>query len=46
MAGLLRRRGLDLAPPRQSTPFDGRGAALLVLLATVLVLIPRFRSRR
>jgi MFS family permease len=35
-------RRADLAPPRQSTPFDGRGAALLVLLATVLVLIPRF----
>ncbi|MET9378180.1 MFS transporter [Streptomyces sp. NPDC002992] len=35
-------RRADLAPPRQSTPFDGRGAALLVLLATILVLIPRF----
>ncbi|MEV6204444.1 MFS transporter [Streptomyces sp. NPDC051771] len=35
-------RGADLDPPREGTPFDGRGAALLVLLATSLVLVPRF----
>ncbi|MFF8279582.1 MFS transporter [Streptomyces lateritius] len=35
-------RRADLSVPRQSTPFDGRGAALLVLLATALVLVPRF----
>ncbi|MFF5768183.1 MFS transporter [Streptomyces tanashiensis] len=34
-------RRADLSAPRQSTPFDGRGAALLVLTATALVLIPR-----
>ncbi|MFH8253628.1 MFS transporter [Streptomyces roseolus] len=34
-------RRADLPLPPQSTPFDGRGAALLVLLATALVLIPR-----
>ncbi|MFF8655983.1 MFS transporter [Streptomyces huasconensis] len=31
----------DLAPPPRSTPFDGRGAALLVLTVTALVLVPR-----
>ncbi|MFF0486622.1 MFS transporter [Streptomyces sp. NPDC004435] len=35
-------RRADPTPPPQSTPFDGRGAALLVLLATSLVLVPRF----
>ncbi|MFI9046892.1 MFS transporter [Streptomyces sp. NPDC053427] len=35
-------RRADLSAPQQSTPFDGRGATLLVLLATALVLIPRF----
>ncbi|MEU2503484.1 MFS transporter [Streptomyces sp. NPDC007863] len=35
-------RRADLDPPREGTPFDGRGAALLVLLATSLVLLPRF----
>ncbi|WP_329274819.1 MFS transporter [Streptomyces sp. NBC_00691] len=35
-------RRADLSAPRDTTPFDGRGAALLVLLATALVLIPRF----
>ncbi|GGY08576.1 MFS transporter [Streptomyces tanashiensis] len=35
-------RRADLSAPRQSTPFDGRGAALLVLTATALVLIPRY----
>ncbi|MFB6634091.1 MFS transporter [Streptomyces sp. NPDC056362] len=34
-------RRADLSAPRESTPFDGRGAALLVLTATALVLIPR-----
>ncbi|MER7622922.1 MFS transporter [Streptomyces sp. NPDC126503] len=34
-------RRADLSAPRQSDPFDGRGATLLVLLATALVLIPR-----
>jgi MFS family permease len=34
-------RYADLSAPPRSTPFDGRGAALLVLLATALVLIPR-----
>ncbi|MYR45532.1 MFS transporter [Streptomyces sp. SID5910] len=38
---LVARRA-DPAPPRQSAPFDRRGAALLVLLATFLVLVPRF----
>ncbi|MFF9769999.1 MFS transporter [Streptomyces sp. NPDC014636] len=31
----------DLSAPEQSTPFDGRGAALLVLTATALVFITR-----
>ncbi|MCF2533220.1 MFS transporter [Yinghuangia soli] len=35
-------RRADLAAPEQRTPFDGRGAALLVLAATSLVLIPRY----
>ncbi|MFE5943571.1 MFS transporter [Streptomyces sp. NPDC056480] len=36
-------RHADLtAAPSRTTPFDGRGAGLLVLLATALVLIPRF----
>ncbi|MFI8423417.1 MFS transporter [Streptomyces sp. NPDC085479] len=35
-------RRADLPPPPRSTPFDARGAALLVLLATSLVLLPRF----
>lgn len=35
-------RRADLSAPHQSTPFDGRGAALLVLTATALVLIPRY----
>ncbi|MBL3671705.1 MFS transporter [Streptomyces sp. M2CJ-2] len=35
-------RRADLSAPQQSTPFDGRGAALLVLMATALVLIPRY----
>ncbi|MGW6535457.1 MFS transporter [Streptomyces sp. NPDC055051] len=35
-------RRADPAPPPQSTPSDVRGAALLVLLATSLVLVPRF----
>ncbi|AZM52956.1 MFS transporter [Streptomyces sp. WAC 01529] len=35
-------RRADLSAPRGSTPFDGRGAALLVLTATALVLIPRY----
>ncbi|MFF5701840.1 MFS transporter [Streptomyces sp. NPDC012794] len=35
-------RRADLSAPRQSTPFDGRGAGLLALTATALVLIPRY----
>ncbi|MFI9117026.1 MFS transporter [Streptomyces venezuelae] len=35
-------RRADLSAPRDTTPFDGRGAALLVALATALVLIPRY----
>ncbi|WP_407285004.1 MFS transporter [Streptomyces sp. BP-8] len=35
-------RRADLSTPKQTTPFDGRGAALLVLTATALVLIPRY----
>lgn len=35
-------RRADLSAPPRSTPFDGRGAALLVLTATALVLIPRY----
>ncbi|MFC8132036.1 MFS transporter [Streptomyces sp. NPDC057302] len=35
-------RRADLAAPPSGTPFDGRGAALLVLTATSLVLIPRY----
>ncbi|MGW6570477.1 MFS transporter [Streptomyces sp. NPDC054975] len=35
-------RRADLSAPRESTPFDGRGAALLALTATALVLIPRY----
>ncbi|MGP8300928.1 MFS transporter [Streptomyces inhibens] len=35
-------RRADLSAPKQTTPFDGRGAALLVLTATALVLIPRY----
>ncbi|QEV17827.1 MFS transporter [Streptomyces alboniger] len=35
-------RRADLSAPRRGTPFDGRGAALLVLMATALVLIPRY----
>ncbi|WP_306324493.1 MFS transporter [Streptomyces venezuelae] len=35
-------RRADLSAPRATTPFDGRGAALLVLLATALVLLPRY----
>lgn len=35
-------RRADLSAPRQTAPFDGRGAALLALTATALVLIPRF----
>lgn len=34
-------RRADLSAPPRSTPFDGRGATLLVLTATALVLIPR-----
>ncbi|WP_318208105.1 MFS transporter [Streptomyces sp. SJL17-1] len=34
-------RRADLSAPARTTPFDGRGAALLVLTATALVLIPR-----
>ncbi|WP_338495290.1 MFS transporter [Streptomyces sp. SJL17-4] len=34
-------RRADLSAPARTTPFDGRGAALLVLAATALVLIPR-----
>ncbi|NML51624.1 MFS transporter [Streptomyces sp. R302] len=34
-------RRADPDAPRQTTPFDARGAALLVLLATSLVLVPR-----
>ncbi|WP_055556569.1 MFS transporter, partial [Streptomyces kanamyceticus] len=37
---VLRRADLS-APSSDTTPFDGRGAALLVLTATALVLIPR-----
>ncbi|MFF1294744.1 MULTISPECIES: MFS transporter [unclassified Streptomyces] len=32
------------SPPRANSPFDGRGAALLVLMATALVLVPRYPS--
>lgn len=35
-------RRADLSAPPGSTPFDGRGATLLVLTATALVLIPRY----
>lgn len=35
-------RHADLSAPPRSTPFDGRGATLLVLTATALVLIPRY----
>ncbi|MEV7276888.1 MFS transporter [Streptomyces sp. NPDC093111] len=34
-------RRADLSAPERTTPFDTRGAALLVLTATALVLIPR-----
>ncbi|MEU5688678.1 MFS transporter [Streptomyces venezuelae] len=34
-------RRADLSAPPRSTPFDGRGAVLLVLTATSLVLVPR-----
>ncbi|MFF0742916.1 MFS transporter [Streptomyces sp. NPDC004111] len=34
-------RHADLSAPPRSNPFDGRGATLLVLLATALVLVPR-----
>lgn len=34
-------RRADLSAPREPAPFDGRGAALLVLTATALVLVPR-----
>ncbi|MFD3517487.1 MFS transporter [Streptomyces sp. NPDC058657] len=34
-------RCADLSAPPRATPFDGRGATLLVLLATALVLVPR-----
>ncbi|MFI5801953.1 MFS transporter [Streptomyces sp. NPDC051561] len=37
---VVRRADLSV-PPHSATPFDGRGAALLVLVATALVLIPR-----
>ncbi|MFJ9581239.1 MFS transporter [Streptomyces sp. NPDC101191] len=35
-------RRADLSAPPQDTPFDGRGATLLVLTATALVLVPRY----
>lgn len=35
-------RRADLSAPPRSTPFDGRGAALLVLAVTALVLVPRY----
>jgi MFS family permease len=35
-------RHADLSAPQQSSPFDGRGATLLALMATALVLIPRY----
>lgn len=35
-------RRADLSAPPHSTPFDGRGATLLILTATALVLIPRY----
>ena len=35
-------RRADLSAPQQTTSFDGRGAALLVLTATALVLVPRY----
>ncbi|MER7950553.1 MFS transporter [Streptomyces sp. NPDC096079] len=35
-------RRAELSAPRQTTPFDGRGAALLILTATALVLVPRY----
>ncbi|MET8688055.1 MFS transporter [Streptomyces sp. NPDC004732] len=35
-------RRADLSAPHHPTPFDGRGAALLVLTATALVLVPRW----
>ncbi|MFJ2772008.1 MFS transporter [Streptomyces sp. NPDC087300] len=38
---VLRRADLSVPAP-STTPFDGRGAALLVLTATALVLIPRY----
>ncbi|QES41542.1 MFS transporter [Streptomyces venezuelae] len=34
-------RRADLSAPPRTTPFDGRGAVLLVLTATSLVLVPR-----
>lgn len=40
LPAVLRRA--DLSAPPRSTPFDGRGAALLALTATALVLIPRY----
>ncbi|MFE5297594.1 MFS transporter [Streptomyces sp. NPDC056632] len=35
-------RRADLSAPPRDTPFDGRGATLLVLTATALVLVPRY----
>ncbi|MFD7555716.1 MFS transporter [Streptomyces sp. NPDC059835] len=35
-------RRADLSAPARTTPFDGRGATLLVLTSTALVLIPRY----
>ncbi|MGW1990458.1 MFS transporter [Embleya sp. NPDC001921] len=40
LPAVLRRA--DSSAPRHGTPFDGRGAALLVLTATALVLVPRY----
>ncbi|MEU2119887.1 MFS transporter [Streptomyces sp. NPDC016459] len=42
LPAVMRRADLPAPPGAGRTPFDGRGAALLVLLATALVLIPRF----
>ncbi|MEV5971688.1 MFS transporter [Streptomyces sp. NPDC051921] len=40
LPAVLRRADLSVPPP--SARFDGRGAALLVLTATALVLVPRY----
>ncbi|MGW7427993.1 MFS transporter [Streptomyces sp. NPDC054861] len=42
LPAVMRRADLSAPAGAGRTPFDGRGAVLLVLLATALVLVPRF----